>query len=52
VASLVANGRTNKEVAGELSLSVKTVEANLSRVYDKLHARSRSELVARIASER
>jgi DNA-binding CsgD family transcriptional regulator len=41
VAALVAKGRTNKEVAGELSLSVKTVEANLSRVYDKLNVRSR-----------
>lgn len=52
VATLVASGRTNKEAAGELSLSVKTVEANLSRVYDKLNVRSRSELVARMASER
>jgi DNA-binding CsgD family transcriptional regulator len=32
VAALVANGRTNQEVAAELFLSVKTVEANLSRV--------------------
>jgi DNA-binding CsgD family transcriptional regulator len=50
VADLVANGRTNKEVAAELFLSVKTVEANLSHVYDKLHVRSRSELAARVAS--
>ena len=49
VAQLVANGRTNKEVAAELFLSVKTVEANLSRIYAKLQLRSRSELVARIA---
>jgi DNA-binding CsgD family transcriptional regulator len=52
VAALVANGRTNKEVAAELFLSVKTVEANLSRVYDKLNVRSRSELVVRLISQR
>ena len=52
VAALVASGRTNKEAAGKLSLSVKTVEANLSRVYDILNVRSRSELVVRMASER
>ena len=52
VAALVAKGRTNREVAQELFLSVKTVEANLSRVYDKLEVRSRSELAARMALER
>jgi len=52
VAELVASGRTNKELAAELYLSVKTVEANLSRVYDKLNVRSRSELVARLTSQR
>jgi DNA-binding CsgD family transcriptional regulator len=49
VANLVSGGRTNKEVAGELFLSVKTVEANLSRIYDKLNVRSRSELAARLS---
>jgi DNA-binding NarL/FixJ family response regulator len=48
VAELVSGGRTNKEVATELFLSVKTVEANLSRIYDKLNVRSRSELAARL----
>jgi DNA-binding NarL/FixJ family response regulator len=48
VAGLVATGRTNKEVATELFVSVKTVEANLSRIYDKLNVRSRSELAARL----
>jgi DNA-binding CsgD family transcriptional regulator len=52
VAELVANGRTNKEAAAELFLSVKTVEANLSRIYAKLRVRSRSELVARLAARR
>jgi DNA-binding NarL/FixJ family response regulator len=35
-------------VATELFVSVKTVEANLSRIYDKLNVRSRSELAARL----
>ncbi|HEY0830629.1 MAG TPA: AAA family ATPase [Candidatus Dormibacteraeota bacterium] len=52
VAELVVNGRTNKEVAAALFLSVKTVEANLSRVYSKLNVRSRSQLVARFTSQR
>ena len=29
-------------------MSVKTVEANLSRIYDKLAVRSRSELAAQL----
>ena len=48
IAHLVAHGRTNKEVAAELFLSVKTVEANLSRIYDKVNVRSRSELAGRL----
>lgn len=47
VAELVAAGRTNKEVAAELFLTVKAVEANLSRIYRKLAVRSRTELAAR-----
>jgi DNA-binding CsgD family transcriptional regulator len=48
VAELVAAGRTNREVASELFLSVKTVEANLSRIYGKLGVRSRTELANRM----
>jgi DNA-binding CsgD family transcriptional regulator len=44
VAELVAAGRTNREVAGELFMSPKTVEAHLSRIYRKLGLRSRAEL--------
>jgi len=46
VADLVAEGRSNKQVAAELFVSVRTVEANLTRVYSKLGIRSRSELAA------
>ena len=44
IADLAAIGRTNREIAGELFISTKTVEANLSRVYRKLGVRSRREL--------
>jgi DNA-binding CsgD family transcriptional regulator len=46
VARLVASGLTNREVAGELVVSVRAVEANLSRIYAKLGLRSRTELAA------
>jgi DNA-binding CsgD family transcriptional regulator len=49
IAALVAQGCTNREIAASLSLSTKTVEANLSRSYRKLGVRSRAELVARLS---
>jgi DNA-binding CsgD family transcriptional regulator len=51
VADLVGEGRTNREVAQALFLSVSTVEANLRRIYRKLGVRSRTEL-SRKLSER
>ena len=51
VSSLVATGLTNREVAAELFLSVKTVQFHLTRVYAKLGVRSRSELAAARATE-
>jgi len=47
VAALVAEGRTNREVADALFVTVRTVEANLTRIYSKLGVRSRSELASR-----
>ena len=44
VATLVAEGRTNREVAAALSLGERTVETHLSHVYAKLGVRSRTEL--------
>ena len=44
VADLVAAGRTNAEIAAELFMAQRTVEAHLSRVYRKLAVRSRTEL--------
>jgi DNA-binding CsgD family transcriptional regulator len=48
IASLVAQGRTNRQVADALFVSPKTVEWNLSKVYKKLHVRSRAELAAKL----
>jgi DNA-binding CsgD family transcriptional regulator len=44
VADLVAEGQTNREVADALFVSVKTVEANLSRIFQKLGITSRRQL--------
>ncbi len=46
IADLVAAGHTNHEIAELLSLSPKTVEWNLSKIYRKLGVRSRTELAA------
>jgi DNA-binding CsgD family transcriptional regulator len=52
VAELAAAGLTNREVAQQLFLAVKTVEANLARVYRKLGITSRAELGARMGPPR
>jgi DNA-binding NarL/FixJ family response regulator len=52
VATLVASGRSNREVAETLHMTVNTVETNLSRIYRKLGVRSRSELGATLRTGR
>jgi DNA-binding CsgD family transcriptional regulator len=52
IAELVADGRSNAEVASELVVSRKTVEWNLSNVYRKLGVRSRTELARRASKQR
>ena len=42
----MAAGHSNKEIAGILSLSVRTVENRLQRIYDKLGLSRRTELAA------
>lgn len=51
VAELVAKGLSNKEIAARLFVAVRTVEANLSKVYAKLGVRSRTELVGRLGRQ-
>jgi DNA-binding NarL/FixJ family response regulator len=48
VAELVSQGHSNHQVAAEMFISVKTVEANLTRIYRKLSVRSRTELSVRL----
>ncbi len=52
VAALVMEGATNREIAGRLFISVKTVEATLTRVYRKLGIRSRVDIVRLAAGRR
>ena len=49
IALLVADGRTNREVAEQLVLSAKTIEAHLRNIYAKLGVRSRVELARRVS---
>lgn len=44
LARLVGEGASNQEAAARLYLSVKTVEARLTRIYQKLDVRSRAQL--------
>jgi DNA-binding CsgD family transcriptional regulator len=46
VLALVAEGRSNKEIAGQLFISAKTVSVHVSNVMAKLGAGSRTEAVA------
>jgi DNA-binding CsgD family transcriptional regulator len=48
VAELVGSGHSNQETAAALFISVKSVEANLTRIYRKLSVRSRTELANRL----
>jgi len=45
VMEMVADGRSNKEIANALGVSAKTVEAHRARVMEKTGARSLAELV-------
>ena len=49
VAALVAEGKTNREVAAALFLSERTVEGHLSRIFGKLGIRHRTEIASVLA---
>jgi DNA-binding NarL/FixJ family response regulator len=44
---LLARGKSNAAIAGDLSLSVKTVANNVSNIFSKLHVADRSEAIVR-----
>jgi DNA-binding CsgD family transcriptional regulator len=50
VAELAASGRSNKEIAQALFISINTVEGHLSHAYAKLGIRSRAQLAHRLAN--
>ena len=47
VMRLVASGRTNREIAGELVLSTRTVDMHVRNILTKLRCRSRTEAAAK-----
>ena len=51
LAELVAEGRSNKEIAAALFVTPKTVGTSLSRLYAKLGVRSRTELIRHLAEQ-
>ncbi|MBI5350830.1 MAG: response regulator transcription factor, partial [Chloroflexi bacterium] len=50
VLRLTAKGYTNKAIGVELSISDRTVQGHLAKIYDKLNAASRTEAVMRAVS--
>jgi DNA-binding NarL/FixJ family response regulator len=52
VAETVARGLTNKEIAAELKLSLRTVEGHISRILDKKNLNNRVELALDIAERK
>jgi len=51
VARLVAAGMSNRQVAAELFVSIKTVQFHLTHIYAKLHLNSRTGLAAHLRDD-
>jgi ATP/maltotriose-dependent transcriptional regulator MalT len=52
IAALVHEGRTNRQIADELSISAKTVENHLARIFRRLEISSRSQLATLVERSR
>ena len=52
VALLLAGGLTNRQIAGELTISERTVTTHVDRILRKLGATSRSQVAARVVRRR
>jgi DNA-binding NarL/FixJ family response regulator len=46
VLSLIADGMSNQEIAGQLYLALNTVKRHASNIYDKLGVKKRTEAIA------
>ena len=51
VATMAARGLSNREISNTLEVSVRTIENQLQRAYEKLGVASRGELAAALATE-
>ena len=52
VAEAVARGLSNKEIAAELNLSLRTIEGHISRILDKKNLSNRVELALHVADRK
>jgi DNA-binding NarL/FixJ family response regulator len=52
IAQLVNEGRTNRQIADELSISLKTVENHLAKIFRRLEISSRSQLATLVERSR
>lgn len=51
IAQQIAEGRTNRQIADELCISVRTVEVHRARIFSKLEVKSAVGLVQRLARQ-
>jgi DNA-binding NarL/FixJ family response regulator len=52
VVRLTVRGLTNRQIASELVISIKTVECHLANVFAKLGVSTRTQLAARVTAAR
>ena len=52
VARLAADGRSNREIAGELYVTLKAIEGHLARAYAKLGIEGRGQLAGALVAEK